>query len=373
VSWRAWIVELLVLGGGTLVLFPLAWLFRRLAGLDASEDFVDALAYHAAVVINNPHFAVTYLLFYKDAKNRAVGRVFPPWQRARYVVVGLVIPLLLLTWALFALHRGSARSMGWMIELMFFLVGWHYVKQGFGILTVFSARRGFRFNPVERAAVLAHCFAGWAYAWASPAVAAKTVQEKGVVYTALAHPIWLEQITRAAFGLSAVALVAALARRWRIDRQLPPFAPLLGFLVSIWLWTVYSSLDPLMLYLIPALHSLQYGYVVWLLRRNEAREAERPPLFGKPVAQRLTVLAASAVALAWVLFRGGPSLLDGARGLKSSASGLGATPYLAVIFVFVNIHHYFMDTVLWRRENPETRYLLAPDPVESSVAAEVAP
>jgi hypothetical protein len=23
----------------------------------------------------------------------------------------------------------------------------------------------------------------------------------------------------------------------------------------------------------------------------------------------------------------------------------------------VNIHHYFMDTVLWRRENPLTRYL----------------
>lgn len=359
----AWIVELLVLGGGTLVLFPLAWLFRRLAGLDASETFVDALAYHAAVVINNPHFAVTYLLFYKDARSRAFRGAFPPGQRARYIVVGLVVPLVLLAWAGFALSRGSARSMGLMVELMFFLVGWHYVKQGFGILTVFSARRGFRFNPPERAAVLGHCFAGWAYAWASPAVVAKTVQEKGVVYTALAHPIWLEQITRIAFGLSALVLVVALARRWRIDRHLPPFAPLLGFLVSIWLWTVYSSVDPLMLYLIPALHSIQYGYVVWLLRRNDARAAEGPPRFGRPAALQLTVLAASAVALAWVLFRGAPSLLDGAQRLKSSVPGapspLGETPYLAVIFVFVNIHHYFMDTVLWRRENPETRHLFA--------------
>ncbi|MEP7123004.1 MAG: hypothetical protein ABJE95_18900 [Byssovorax sp.] len=362
---RAEIVEFLALGGGTLVLFPLAWLLRRLAGLDASETFVDALAYHAAVVINNPHFAVTYLLFYKDAKNRAFHGVFPPGQRARYVIVGLVVPLVLLAWAIHALRGGSARSMGLMIELMFFLVGWHYVKQGFGILTVFSARRGFRFRPVERAAVLGHCFAGWAYAWASPAVVAKTVQEKGVVYTALAHPVWLERITGVGFGVSAVVLLFVLARRFRHDRQLPPFAPLLGFLVSIWLWTVYSSVDPLMLYLIPALHSIQYGYVVWLLRRNQARAAEGPPLFGRPPAVQLTVLAGVAVALAWVLFRGAPSLLDGAQRLKSSVHGapsaLGETPYLAAIFVFVNIHHYFMDTVLWRRENPDTRHLLTAD------------
>jgi len=353
----------MVLGGGTLVLFPLAWLFRSRAGLDASETFIDAFAYHAALVINNPHFAVTYLLFYKDARKRALGGELPPGQRARYVFAGLVVPLALLAWAGVALNRGSARSMGSMIELMFFLVGWHYVKQGFGILTVFSARRGFRFNLIERAAVLAHCFAGWAYAWASPAAPGKTVQEKGVVYLALAHPLWLEQITRVAFGLSALALIAALARRWRKDAQLPPFGPLLAYLVSIWLWTVYSSIDPLMRYLIPALHSIQYLFVVWLFKRNEAREAEGPPLFGKPVALRLGMLAASAVGLAWVLFRGAPSFLDGRLVLTSSAgdetAGLGDTPYLAAVFVFVNIHHYFMDTVLWRRENPETRYLLA--------------
>lgn len=363
-TWRSQLVEVLALGGGTLVLFPLLWLSRGLAGLDASETFIDAFAYHAALVINNPHFAVTYLLFYKDAWNRARGGAFPPSQRARYLFVGLVVPLALLAWAGFALCRGSARTMGSLIELMFFLVGWHYVKQGFGILTVFSARRGFRFTPLERFAVLAHCFAGWAYAWANPASPARAVQEKGVVYLALAHPAWLDQLTGAAFALSALALLAALARRWRNQQQLPPFAPLMAFLVSIWLWTVYSSIDPLMRYLVPALHSIQYLYVVWLFKRNEAREAEGPPLFGKPVALRLTLLAMAAIGLAWLLFRGAPTILDGSLVLKSSdgdeASGLGDTPYLAVIFVFVNIHHYFMDTVLWRRENPETRYLFIP-------------
>jgi hypothetical protein len=38
---------------------------------------------------------------------------------------------------------------------------------------------------------------------------------------------------------------------------------------------------------------------------------------------------------------------------------LGTTPYLAAIGTFVNLHHYFMDWVIWRRENPEIRHLLA--------------
>lgn len=360
-TWRSRVVEFLVLGGGTLVLFPLAWLARRSVGLDAAETAVDAFAYHAALVINNPHFAVTYLLFYKDAKNRALGGVFPTAQRARYIFAGLVVPALLFVWAAQALRGGSARSMGLLIELMFFLVGWHYVKQGFGVLTVFSARRGLRFSALERGVILWHCFAGWAYAWASPASPARPVQEKGVVYMSLARPPWLDRATLFVFGASAVALFVTLALKWRRERRLPPFGPLAAFVVSIWLWTVYSSVDPLMRYIIPALHSIQYMYVVWLLKRNEAREAEGPPLFGREARVQVGILAASAVALAWFLFRGAPSLLDGALVLRASAgeeaSNLGDTPYLAAIFVFVNIHHYFMDTVIWRRENPETRHL----------------
>ncbi|WP_437590981.1 hypothetical protein [Sorangium sp. So ce1000] len=362
---RARLLEFLLVGGATLVLFPLAWLLRRAFGLDAAELAIGFLTFHAASLINDPHFAVTYLLFYKDARRRAFGAVFTPAQRVRYIVAGLLVPLALLAWAIGALSTGSARAMGFMIQLMFLLVGWHYAKQGFGVLTVLSARRGFRFGPLERQVILAHCFAAWAYAWASPADPGREVEEKGVVYTSLAHPPALETVTGLAFGLSALALLWVIARRWRAERRLPPLAPLAGFLITIWLWTVYSSLDRLMVYVIPALHSVQYLYFVWLLKRNEARDAEGPPLFGRPTGLRLAILAASAVGLGWVVFRGAPALLDGALVLRSNdgeaMTDLGPTPYFAAVYVFVNIHHYFMDNVIWRRENPDTGYLLRPD------------
>ena len=39
---------------------------------------------------------------------------------------------------------------------------------------------------------------------------------------------------------------------------------------------------------------------------------------------------------------------------------LGETPFFAAFFVVVNVHHYFMDHVIWRRENPDTRFLKDP-------------
>jgi len=363
---RSRTVEFMLVGGATLALLPLAWLLRKAAGLDSSELAVGMLTFYAAYVINDPHFAVTYLLFYKDIRNRALSTAFSRAQRARYVIAGLVVPLALAGWAVVALKLHSAQALGWMIQLMFLLVGWHYAKQGFGVLTVLSARRGARLTPRERTTILFHCYAGWAFAWANPASRAGDFEEKGVVYWAPAHPRWLELATGAVLAASTVALVAVLVAKWRRDRQMLPIAPLAGLLVTVWSWTIFSSADPLLRYVIPALHSVQYFFFVWLMKRNEARAHEGPPSFGRPVAVRLGLLAVSALGLGFFLFRGLPDFLDSAfvpqlaRGAVPDA--LGETPYFAAIFVVVNIHHYFMDHVIWRRDNPDTRYLRDPAP-----------
>lgn len=326
--------------------------------MDHAELAVGFLTFHAAHVINDPHFSVTYLLFYHDARRRLFGSEVPLAQRARYWFAGVVAPLLLATWGLGALLTSSARSLGAMTQLMFLLVGWHYVKQSFGVLTILSARRGRPYSGAERRALLIHCFAAWAYAWSSPFDPGRHVEEKGVVYFTWPHPLWLEPLTRAAFFASALALAWVLAKKWRDERGLA-LAPLVGFLSGVWLWTVYSGIDPLFMYLIPALHSVQYLYFVWLLKRGEAHAHEGAPAFGRPVATVLGGYAAAALVLGLLLFHLVPGSLDAALVDKRAArfTDLGVTPWFAALFTFVNLHHYFMDFALWRRENPETSYL----------------
>jgi hypothetical protein len=284
----------------------------------------------------------------------------PRAQRLRYAFAGFLAPLGLLLWASTALTNHSAGSLGALTQLMFLLVGWHYVKQGFGVVTVLSGRRGVSYTLTERRVLLGHCFAGWAYAWASPFDPGRTVEEKGVVYTTLAHPPWLEPATRFVFFASVVPLIITLVQKWRRDGGLV-LSPLVGFLCSVWLWTVYSGLDPLFMYLIPALHSVQYLYFVWLLKRAQSKAHEGPPSFGRPVAVVLGAWAVGAAALGLLLFHLLPSALDSALvdPRRARFSDLGPTPYFAALFAIVNLHHYFMDFVIWRRDNPETRYLRA--------------
>lgn len=353
-------MALLAVGGLTLVLFPIAWALRASLGLDGAELIVGFTFFHAAHFLNDPHFAVTYLLFYEDFAARVRDGRGGRSQRARWLLAGVVVPLALAGWSAYALWTRDAEAIGWMVQAMYLLVGWHYGKQGFGVLTVVAARRGITFLPRERQALLAHVYAAWAFAWASPATAAGEFEEKGVVYWAPAHPAWLERVTGGVLSVSTLALVAVLASRWRRERTLP-WAELACFVVTIWLWTVATTLDPLVRYAIPALHSIQYLYFVWLVRRNEARAKEGPPTFGPSAAARVSLLAVSALILGWLLLRGGPAALDAlyvARSGGPDAMGaLGPTPFFAVLYVFVNIHHYFMDFALWRRESPTAEWL----------------
>jgi len=366
---RSRVIEFLLVGGITPFLFPLSILLRKTLGLSSADYAVGFTAFYGAYLINDPHFAVTYLLFYEDGRARGFGRGASAWkgtQRLRWLVAGIAVPLLLFAWGTYGAVARSAPALGLMMELMFALVGWHYVKQGFGVMITLAARRGLTFGKWERVVLLTHCFSGWAFAWANPATASKEVESKGVVYTALAHPAWLDQLTHVVFLASLAALVVMLARKWKTRRRtllqgpLPLLSPLTAMLVSIWSWSVYSSIDPLVVYVTPALHSIQYLYFVWLMKKNQAKEREAAPWFERSAGTRIGILVVSALALGFVLFHGAPTLIDSA--LTSKRDRLldsGPTPYFAALYAFVNVHHYFMDFVIWRRDNPLTRYLRA--------------
>lgn len=353
-------VEFLLTGGATPLVLGALVLARQLLGVDDATFAVGLTTFYLAYLVNDPHFAVTYVLFYRRAKERALSSAYSRLQRARYWFAGAVVPLALGVWAAAALGARSAETLGALFQLMFFLVSWHYVKQGIGVLVMLSARAGMRFSARERWLILAHALAAWLHARATPFDPGSPFIEQGVFYHSLRHPGWLEPVTRALFLGSLVGLVFALTSFYRRERRLPPAAALCGFLCTVLTWVVFPDLDPLFVYVIPLLHSLQYLYFVVQREHAEGRHFEGEPHFGRPALLRVGLLAAAALALGWFLFHGLPDTLDDVFSLasKDPLDPLGPTPWLAACFAFVNLHHYFMDAVIWRREVPEARYLL---------------
>jgi hypothetical protein len=352
------VAEFLFTGGFTALLFPLAWLLRRWLGLDLAEYWVGFSMFYAAYLVNDPHFAASYLLFYADARARASGRVFSRKQTTLYWLAGFVAPVGLVLWAWAALAFSSAPLLGMLVQCMFFFVGFHYTKQGFGLMIVLSARRGVLFSVPERRAILAHCLAGWAFAWATPVAPRLLVEDKGVVFLRWSRPLLLSHVALLALVASTLWLSVVLFRKWRRERVKVVSTPLTALLASVWAWSIFSSLDPLVRYAVPALHSLQYLWMVQLLKSNEAQALTEPPHFQMNPRVRLMIFACSAVALGFVLFHVVGQVLDGALVSKRERiADLGPTRYFAAIYAVINLHHYAMDAVIWRRDNPKTRYL----------------
>jgi hypothetical protein len=343
--------------GGLLTpcLFALSWLSRQVLPLDTLELAVGFSMFHAAFVVNDPHFSVTYLLYYERWSERALGQALPPALRLRYWLCGVVVPLALVAWGALGLAHADVQLLGLMLQLMLALVGWHYVKQGFGAALVLARRRGAAFSLRERRAMWAHAISCWAYAWANPATPAQTVEVRSLVYRAFARPLWFESVALWGVVATGALLLAVLGSGPAWARRRALGMPLGVFFVSLWLFTVLANADPLVRYVIPALHSVQYGYFVALLKGGEARERENEPYFEPPAKTRLVRLGLLAVTLGFALFHGVPWLLDGAR--LHDRDALGSTPCFAVIYAIVNLHHYAMDSVLWRRDQPTTRYL----------------
>jgi hypothetical protein len=51
-----------------------------------------------------------------------------------------------------------------------------------------------------------------------------------------------------------------------------------------------------------------------------------------------------------------PGILHGV--LPSDEQRFGPLLFLVIFWIFINIHHYFIDSVIWKRENPDARRYL---------------
>jgi hypothetical protein len=346
------IVDFACMGGGSLVVMALIAAFIP-ATPEARAAFA-AIGIAVAHVINHPHFAHSYQIFYGGFSTKAFGNSTPRGLRLRYIIAGIAVPAALVGFFAIAIPLGDVALLGYAANIMTFLVGWHYAKQGYGMLMVDAALKGQRFDAAEKKIILVNTHVGWVVYWLSLNTVLAEGAFWGIPHFTLAVPgavMWLGWFVFAATTLTTIAM---LLRRRQREGALP-WNGLIAYATAIYAW-LFLFKDPLLLFVIPAFHSLQYLIVVWRYRLNAARGDGRTKDGSTARAWRnLAVFVVAGGILGFLGFWMMPSVL---QSLPYDKAIFGGSLFFFVAWIFINVHHYFLDTVMWRRENPDTKKYL---------------
>jgi hypothetical protein len=177
-------------------------------------------------------------------------------------------------------------------------------------------------------------------------------------------PPMLLTIGAVAAALTTTAVVVAFAARVLVRKQPISWNGAVGYSCALYLWLLAAHADLIFAIFIPAFHSLQYLLFTWRYQLNkvssvaDAAPAETSKL-SPAVVLRFGKFVAGGLVLGWIGFVVLPMLFHLA--FSPDSETFGPTVFVFIFVMWINIHHYFIDNVIWRRDNEDVRkYLFAP-------------
>ena len=131
------VIDFLMVGGLSFISLAFCFLF--------SWDRPEILSqigwcfFIAGFLVNFPHFAASYQIFYGDHRKKMFSR----WN---WTFIGFVLPILIIIYGIVCYTTLSIQGMTLLVHTMFFFVGWHYVKQIFGCVIVLAKKSDYFFT-----------------------------------------------------------------------------------------------------------------------------------------------------------------------------------------------------------------------------------
>jgi len=348
------VIDFLGLGGLSLIAIVLLF---PIANFETSPLFnFIFFSVILSAFINYPHFAHSYQIFYRQFR-RKIGPETIPSLRYRYWFAGIIVPIAMGGYLLSAYLKQNGALIGYAVNAMTFLVGWHYVKQGYGMLSVDAVLKKKFFTNKEKKLLIWHAYAGWMYMWIRGNKAVSEEDYFGLSYYTLNVPDWFLTIASSVLIVFAACVAFIFARRLSPGQKGLPFNGVMAYLTSIYIWLIFR-INPLFGLFIPAFHSLQYLTVVGRFQHNVESDgggAQRTPILSRFISSNATarllkfyLFGVTLGALAFLLV---PLSLSQYANFDRAQFG----PFLPAIaiWLFINIHHYFLDNVMWRKGNPD--------------------
>jgi len=365
-----------LLGGASLLVWFVMFAtqgFRAAWAIDQHFKNLTVTTASLSLLVNYPHFLISYKLAYSR------GRAFVTthwWQL-------LVVPALMIATFAFAyayydvpvtqlspvslLSRDltgfgnnarvfSGPRLGDLLfaltfNVMIFTVGWHYTKQVFGCMMVYAYFDRYKFSPRQRTITKYALLSIWWLNFAQGNQAGAQNNFSQFKYYSFDLPDILVPI--ATFVVAMGALLVAYEVFWKNYKErgeMPGVNMVVPFLALYVWWLPITRQYEFYFLLTPFFHSLQYLAFVYKMEDTRLRGLNHPEIRG-------TILAFAIVLAGWLAFELVPNEVDTVLGTFNAWQMFF---FFTAAMLFINIHHYFIDNVLWRFKDPEIqKYLLA--------------
>ncbi len=321
-------------------------------------------AYCISFTMNFPHFMYSYQLMYNDFWHHLRSPETSPTRKVRLVFAGLIVPVILLGFFIQVGIQHSSMLLGCGLAAYMFLALWHYVKQGYGALITMSVYKKIFYSALQKYILLANAYIACIYTWVRLNDTYASIQRQYIYDTpiaALHFPAWCLPLCEIAVCISSLLAAVVIFYVWKIEKKGITFNGIMGYCAACYIWVIALSGSNLVLIAaVPFFHSLQYMPFVFKFKRSEIEDQNNScsdPL--KKSARSsilLLIFALTGVALGVIFFYSIPAMMDKLHG----PWGGGFTNYFFVIafLIFINIHHFFIDNVFWRKDNTRVQKFL---------------
>ncbi|CAN5865893.1 hypothetical protein BH11GEM1_BH11GEM1_11790 [soil metagenome] len=285
-----------------------------------------------ATSINMPHFMASYRMVYRSRASIMQHR----WA-------SIYVPLLLLLAIAAAIWEAQFSTAGVVIlvSVASAYLAWHYTGQVWGMMASYAYLGGITFDRSERLLIRTslRILLAWHVTW--------------FLYTQLRNPaavrpayLVISAGTLLAFALGLVGIV----RMRRRTGVLPPARALVAW-VAIFVWYAVMARDPKAIFWIQIAHALQYLAFPIRVEMNMTT-ADAGPSHAH-LLRHMALYGFALLAISVVIAQVVPG-----RAMDAVASVFGEQPGRmtpVLLLMFLNIHHYFTDGVIWKISNPEVR------------------
>jgi hypothetical protein len=348
--------DVMLVGGLSIFTLAIFWILtdEHFLHLDLKPR-ADNWAFYLAFAVNYPHFAYSYLLFYPGLFRRLRAPETTLLGKLRLFTAGILVPIVAVVFFTIAWRSQDTKYLSWATYSMIFTVGWHYCKQGYGVLITSGLYQNVFYNLWEKRVLYVNAYLVWIYSFLR-------VNNGGsqdyydIKYGSFVCPEWLLKSSILLCGFSGAAAAGVLLNHWLRYKKGISLAAVTGYFMAIYMWVLFPFWNMTFYVFIPLFHSLQYLPFVYKFKRTEYLRAKDAPTGNTQRATRralikLFLFTIGGYVLGALFFKFIPDALFDCCWVYD----LDPQFYTIAFLTTINVHHYFIDAAFWRRDNTDVQ------------------